>query len=96
MDAQRYDEAISYYSTALLLDYPSPQAILIKRSKARLATGPWKQALDEANQVHHFCPVEVNLVDPSSLGNRTRSVVAAGLRDEACSFTQGRRLRQRG
>ena len=71
MDSQRYDEAISYYSTALLLKHPSPQGILVKRSKARLATGPWKQALDEANQVHHFCLMEVNLVDPSSSGNRT-------------------------
>ena len=35
-------------------------------------------------------------VNPSSSGNRTRSVVATGLRDEACSFTQGRRLRQCG
>ena len=65
-DAQRYDEAISHYSTALLLNPPSPQAILVKRSKARLATGPWKQALDEANQVHHFCLMEVHLVDPPS------------------------------
>ena len=79
--AQRYDEAISYYSTALSLNSLSPQGILIKRSKARLATGPWKQALDEANQVHHFCLMEVDLVDPSS-GNRTRSVVATGLQDE--------------
>ena len=95
MDAQRYDEAISHYSTALSLNSPSPQGILIKRSKARVATGSWKQALDDANQVHHFCLVKVNLVDPLS-GNHTRSVVAMGLRDEACSFAQGKRLRQCG
>ena len=95
-DSQRHDEAISHYSTALLLDSPSSQGVLIKRSKARLATGPWKQALDEANRVHHFGLMEVNLVDLSSSGNRTRSEVATGLRDEACSFTQGRRLRQCG
>ena len=62
VDSQRYDEAISHYSTALLLNSPSPQGILVKRSKARLATGPWKHALDEANQVHHFYPMEVNLL----------------------------------
>ena len=66
MDAQRYDEAISHYSTALSLNPPSIQGILIKRSKARVATGSWKQALDDANQVHHFCLTEVNLVYPSS------------------------------
>ena len=54
MDAQRYNEAISHYSTALSLNLPSPQGILAKRSKALLATGSWKQALDDANQVHHF------------------------------------------
>ena len=54
MDAQRYDEAISYYSTALLLNSPSRQGILMKRCKARVATGSWKQAVDDADQVHHF------------------------------------------
>ena len=94
MDAQRYDEAISRYSTALSLNPPSPQGILIKRSEAHVATGSWKQAIDDANQVHHFHLMEVDLVDPLSSGNHTRSVVAMGIRDEACSFTQGRRLRQ--
>ena len=71
MDSQRYDEAISHYSTALSLDSHSPQGILIKRSKARVATGSWKQALDDANQVYHFYLMEVNLVDLSSSGNHT-------------------------
>ena len=85
MDARQYDEAVSYYSTALSLD-PSPQGIFIKRSKAHVATRSWKQAVEDANQVHHFYLTEVNLVDPSSSGNYTRSVVAMGLRDEACSI----------
>jgi tetratricopeptide (TPR) repeat protein len=66
VDAKRYDEAISHYTTALSLNPPSPQDILIKRSKAFLATGSWKQALDDANQVHHFCIMQVNLVHTSS------------------------------
>ncbi|KAF8550490.1 hypothetical protein OG21DRAFT_1513946 [Imleria badia] len=49
-DAQRYDEAISHYTTALSLNLPSPQYLLIKRSKAYLATGSWKHVLDDANQ----------------------------------------------
>ncbi|KAF8129771.1 hypothetical protein EV363DRAFT_1336453 [Boletus edulis] len=49
-DAERYDDAISPYSTALSL-IPTSQAILVKRSKAWLATGSWKQALEDANQV---------------------------------------------
>ncbi|KAF8127633.1 hypothetical protein EV363DRAFT_1172205 [Boletus edulis] len=56
MDGQRYDEAISHYSTALSLVSSSPQAILVKRSKATLATGSWKQALDDANQVIRLNP----------------------------------------
>ncbi|KAF8432243.1 hypothetical protein L210DRAFT_3558822 [Boletus edulis BED1] len=58
VDALRHDEAISHYTTALYLVSSSPQAILIKRSKAWLATGSWKQALDDAN--------EVIALDPSS------------------------------
>ena len=54
VDAQQYDVAISHYSTALSFNSPSPQGILIKRSKARVATGAWQQALDDANQVHLF------------------------------------------
>ena len=52
MDDQRYDEAISNYSVTLSLNTPSPEGILIKRGKAHMATGSWKQALDDANQVH--------------------------------------------
>ncbi|KAF8436010.1 hypothetical protein L210DRAFT_3549851 [Boletus edulis BED1] len=54
---QRYDEAVSHYSTALSLILSSPQAILIKRSKARLATGSWKEALDDANEVIALDPL---------------------------------------
>ena len=64
VDAHRYDEAISHYSSALSLNFPSAQAILIKRGKARMATGSWTQALDDANKVHHFCLMQVNPVDP--------------------------------
>ncbi|KAF8433864.1 hypothetical protein L210DRAFT_3506827 [Boletus edulis BED1] len=45
VDAQRYDDAITRYST-----------ILIKRSKAWLATGSWKQALEDANKVVSLDP----------------------------------------
>ena len=62
---ERYNEAIARYSTALLLNFSSPQGIFIKRSKAHVAIGSWKQAVDDVNQVHHFCLVEANLVDPS-------------------------------
>ncbi|KAF8123583.1 hypothetical protein EV363DRAFT_1356190, partial [Boletus edulis] len=52
VDAKRYDDAISPYSTVLsLILIPSSHAILVKRSKAWLATGSWKQALEDANQV---------------------------------------------
>ncbi|KAF8122246.1 hypothetical protein EV363DRAFT_1301321 [Boletus edulis] len=51
VDARRHDEAVSNYTTALSLDPPSTQGIFIKRSKAYLETGSWKQALDDANQL---------------------------------------------
>ena len=52
--AQRYDKAISLYTTALSLKPHSPQGILMKRSKMYMTVGSWKQALDDANQVCHF------------------------------------------
>ena len=52
--AQRYDEAISLYTTALSLKPHSPQDILAKRSKMYMTVGSWEQALADANQVHHF------------------------------------------
>ena len=51
---QRYDEAISLYTTALSLKPRSPQGILVKRSNMYMTVGSWEQALDDANQVHHF------------------------------------------
>ena len=55
-NAQRYDEAVSLYTAALSFHPRSPQGLLIKRSKAYTALGSWKQALDDANQVHLFIP----------------------------------------
>ena len=52
--AQRYDEALSLYTTALSFKPRSPQGILVKRSKMYMTVGSWEQALDDANQVHHF------------------------------------------
>ena len=52
--AQRYDEAISLYTTALSLKPLSPQGILVKRSKMYTMLGSWEQALDDANQVHYL------------------------------------------
>ena len=52
--AQRYDEAISLYTTALSLKPRSPQGILVKRSKMYVSVESWKRALDDADQVSHF------------------------------------------
>ncbi|KAF8127881.1 hypothetical protein EV363DRAFT_1171636, partial [Boletus edulis] len=56
-----YDDAISHYSGASSLISSSPKAILLKQSKAWLATGSWKQALQDANQVPHSCLIRVHL-----------------------------------
>ncbi|KAF8546152.1 hypothetical protein OG21DRAFT_1215477 [Imleria badia] len=56
VDTQRYNDATSHYETALSLDHLSPQRILIKRCRAFLATGSWKQALDDANQIITLAP----------------------------------------
>ena len=61
MDTEEYHDAISHYTTALSLSPPSPQGMLIKRSRAFLATGSWQPALDDANQVHRFSHMRVSL-----------------------------------
>ena len=52
--AQRCNEPISLYTTALSLKPRSPQGILVKRSKMYTTVGLWEQALDDANQVRRF------------------------------------------
>ena len=94
MDAQRYDEAVSHYSSALSLGPPSPQGVLIKRGKAFLEVESWERALDDANQVRSFS-VQLYPVYTLSPGYCARFIVAMGLRDEACSITQGWRLQKR-
>lgn len=49
-----HEEAIEHYSAALLLNPPIPQQLLIKRSKAQIAKGMWKDALHDANEVNIF------------------------------------------
>ena len=90
-DAQQYDKAISCYTSALSLNPTSRQDIVIKRSKAYLITGSWKQALDDAEQVKLLCLIDVNVADPPS-DDRARPIVTTGIRNEACGFTQGNRL----
>jgi tetratricopeptide (TPR) repeat protein len=59
-DARRHDVAITHYSAALSLDPADPRDIFIKRSKARMTIGLWKDALDDANQACHFRPTPVH------------------------------------
>ncbi|KAF8415204.1 hypothetical protein L210DRAFT_103217 [Boletus edulis BED1] len=54
MNVQKYNPAISLYTTALSLDLTAPQDIFIKRSKAYIAKGSWEEAMDDANEVHLF------------------------------------------
>ena len=58
MNARQYDIAVSQYSTALSLDPPTSQVLLAKRSKARAGMGSWQDALNDANEVPHFSPVQ--------------------------------------
>ena len=54
MNAQRLDEAISAYSSALSLEPAAPSGLLIERSKAYVATSSWEKALNDANKVCSF------------------------------------------
>ena len=54
MNAQRLDEAISAYSSALSLEPAAPSGLFVKRSKVYVATSLWEKALNDANKVHSF------------------------------------------
>ena len=54
MNTRQYDEAISQYSAALSLDPTTPQALIVKRSKAHAAKGFWEGALNDADEVARF------------------------------------------
>ena len=54
MNAQRPEEAISEYSSALSLELAAPSVLLIKRSKAYIAMSSWGDALNDANKVCLF------------------------------------------
>ncbi|KAF8121560.1 hypothetical protein EV363DRAFT_1588655 [Boletus edulis] len=56
MEAQQYDEAITWYSNALALNPTIRQAFLIKRSKAYLERGFPKEALDDADETIKLDP----------------------------------------
>jgi hypothetical protein len=58
-EAKLHDEAIIHYSTALSLNLVIPQDIFAKRSKVWVAKGSWEDAIEDANQVCHFCASQV-------------------------------------
>ena len=89
--AQRLDEAISMYSSALSLEPAAPSGLLVKRSKVYVAKSSWEKALNDANEVCSFL-LWCDLVDARLLGDHARSIVSMGLREEARSFTRGRTL----
>ena len=48
--ARQHDEAISQYSAALSLNPTTPQALFAQRRNARVVTGMWEDALNDANE----------------------------------------------
>ena len=64
-EAQQHDEAITHYSTALSPNPVIPQDVFMKRSKVYMAKRSWEDAIDDTNQVRHFCIVQACLVDSS-------------------------------
>ena len=61
VDAQRYDEAISHYSTVLSRKPTNIVNILVKRSRARSLMGLWVEALDDADEVRFVVRIRIRL-----------------------------------
>lgn len=58
MRTRQHNTAISQYSAALSLGPKYRQMLLVKRSEACTDVGVWKDALNDTNEVPHFCPVQ--------------------------------------
>ena len=69
-NAKQYDEAVSQYTGALLLDPAGPQDLLVKRSKAYAEKGKWEDALNDANEVIHFISFMFIYANGHRLGNQ--------------------------
>lgn len=63
MNAEQHDDAIDRYSAALSLGSAVSQGLFIKRSKAWIAKGLWKDALNDANEVCLVVSLKLALVD---------------------------------
>lgn len=53
MDAERHEDAITCYSPAIALGQGRPRELFIRRSKAHMAKGLWKDGLSDAKQVSY-------------------------------------------
>jgi hypothetical protein len=53
--ARQHDEAILQYSAALSLNPTTPEALFAQRRNARVVTGMWEDAFNDANEACHFC-----------------------------------------
>ena len=58
-EAQQHDEAMTQYSATLSLNPVIPQDVFMKRSKVYVEKGSWEDAIDDTNQVRHFCLAQV-------------------------------------
>lgn len=95
MSIERHDDIIFRCSDALSLNPTTPQNLLIQRSKAYVAKGLLQEALYDANKVRCLVSRMLVLFNRVLPGNRARSSVSMGLREEICRITQGRRLSKR-
>ena len=80
VDAQRHDDALTKYSTALLLDLAIPQIVLTKRSKVFATVGLWANALKDAKQVRITILRRFSF-NVESLGYGTGSSICMGIRE---------------
>ncbi|KAF8128156.1 hypothetical protein EV363DRAFT_1085280, partial [Boletus edulis] len=78
VDARRHEEAITHYTTALSLKPPTPQDIIIKRSKAFVEIGSWKEAVDDADLL-----IALDPLSPSGYKIKHAALLKAGDYDSA-------------
>lgn len=80
-EAERNDEAVTQYSTALSLDPIFSQDLYVKRSRIYMAKGLWGDAIDDVTKVRHVCPHQVQFSHQGSLGDSAGPIIFLAIRE---------------
>lgn len=79
MESGRHSEAHKYYSAAVSIQPADTRGYFIMQSKARMAKGLWKDALDDADEVSSVVSYKSLHIEAEASGDHARFIITMGL-----------------